>query len=259
MPRFDHLELGPSRDRPEDDRKGVPDPGVDEQHWLGMADAERRRGLHENALRYYSRSLEDNRSLIAGWLGQVQMLVALGEYPEAEMWARKALELFRNNGDLLAARAQALCRLKDRTGALAGSDAAMGQAGESAYRWQVRGEVMVLVRSDIDRHCFDKALHLSPDWLVATEIARAYLFHDQPGKAITRARQGVERGPDQVYAWYVQALCERELNLVEAARRSARRCLELVPGHRDADLLLAQMDNEGWSLGRAVRRLFRRD
>ena len=33
-------------------------------------------------------------SLVAGWLGQVQMLVFLGEYPEAELWARKALELF---------------------------------------------------------------------------------------------------------------------------------------------------------------------
>jgi len=34
------------------------------------------------------------------------MLIALEEYSEAELWARKALELFRNQVDLQAARAR---------------------------------------------------------------------------------------------------------------------------------------------------------
>ena len=48
--------------------------------------------------------------LVAGWVGQVQMLVQLQEYPEADLWSRKGLELFPNNGELLAGRAQAFCR-----------------------------------------------------------------------------------------------------------------------------------------------------
>src|SRR5689334_12227259 len=89
------------------------EPDRDERHWLRLADADRRNGLFEGALRYYSRALELDKSLVTGWVGQVQMLVALGEYPEAELWSRKALELFKNNAELLAARAQALCRTGD--------------------------------------------------------------------------------------------------------------------------------------------------
>ena len=107
MKRFDRLEF----DAPEPQKKpGSPAQAAleavgdhDEHHWLKRAEDERRSGFFENALRFYSRSLEVNKTLVQGWLGQVQMLIALGEYPEAELWARKALELFRNNGDLLAA------------------------------------------------------------------------------------------------------------------------------------------------------------
>jgi len=80
---------------------------------MKAAGEERRNGLHESALRYYSRALELDKSQAAGWVGQVQMLVAMNECPEADLWSRKALELFKNNPDLLAARAQALCRIGD--------------------------------------------------------------------------------------------------------------------------------------------------
>ena len=56
-------------------------------------------------LRFYSRALEEDKTLIVGWVGQVQMLVQLGELKEAETWARKALELYPNNPELLAGRA----------------------------------------------------------------------------------------------------------------------------------------------------------
>src|SRR5262245_47287675 len=104
MPRFDRLELDPSRDLPDDggDERGELD--RDEHYWLRLAESERRRGLYENALRYYSRSLELDKSQVGGWVGQVRMLVALDEIVEAELWARKALELFKNHGDLLAGR-----------------------------------------------------------------------------------------------------------------------------------------------------------
>ncbi len=78
-----------------------------------MADRNRRAGQYENALRYYSRALEDDKAYLPGWVGQVEMLIALGEAPEADMWCRKALELFPGNGELLAARSRSLCRLGD--------------------------------------------------------------------------------------------------------------------------------------------------
>src|SRR5690242_4258552 len=199
MPRFDRLELDSSRRTPDDGDAGREDLLRDEQYWLRLAESERRQGLYENALRFYSRSLELDKSQVIGWLGQVCMLIALDENVEAELWARKALELFKNHGDLLAARAQALCRFKDRSQASAACDAAMAQPNTTAYRWQVRGEVMIVTRSEVDRYCFDKAIQLDPDWLVPLEIAQAYLYHGYPSKALGRARQAVEKGADQPF------------------------------------------------------------
>lgn len=257
MPRFDRLEFehtpegaGALRSRVETDH--------DEHYWLRLADENRRQGLHENALRYYSRALEQDKSLVIGWLGQVQMLIALGEYPEAELWSRKALELFRNHGDLLAGRAQALCRNGAVQPAHPLCDAALSQAGQSAYRWLVRGELMVAGRQDIDRHCFDKAMQLDPDWLVPLEIALTYLHYRQPTRALLRARQALEKAPDSPYSWYVQGWCQHELGLDEAARRSLERCLELAPGHLGAQRRLVALANRNWSLGRRLRRLLGR-
>ena len=94
---------------------------------------------------------------MAGWVGQVQMLVQLEEYPEAELWSRKGLELFPTNGELMAGRAQAFCRMGDMKQAHALCDGSLQQPGQSAYRWLVRGEIMVAARQNMDRYCFDKA------------------------------------------------------------------------------------------------------
>ncbi len=145
--------------------------------WLRKAGDHRRRGLYENSLRYYSRALEFDKSLVSGWLGQVQMLVLLGEYPEAELWAKKSLELFHRHGDLIAGRAQALNRIGDRSTAFELADAALRREGSSAYRWMVRGELLASTRDEIDRHCFDKAIQADSDWLVPLESALIYLYH----------------------------------------------------------------------------------
>jgi tetratricopeptide (TPR) repeat protein len=225
---------------------------------MAKADDHRRRGLYENSLRFYSRALELDRSLIGGWVGQVQMLILLGEYPEAELWSRKALELFKGQGDLMAGRAQALARIGDRTQAMELADAALRQEGNSAYRWMVRGELLIPGRDDVDRHCFDKAVQADRDWLVPLEIALAYLHYATPTKALLRARQAVEKSPGSFYAWMIQGDCERATGFERQAKRSYERCLELSPRHQDATRKLAELENQGWSLARGVRRLIGR-
>src|SRR3954452_15381724 len=163
----------------------------DETHWMRMADRQRRTGHYEDALRYYSRAVELNRATVAGWVGQVQMLIALGEYPEAELWARKALELFRSHAELTAARAQAMCRRGDLKSAQPACDAALAQPGLSAYPWVVRGEVMLARRESAEQHCFDKAVQLANDWLVLIEIALVYQLYKRHAKALARCRQAV--------------------------------------------------------------------
>jgi tetratricopeptide (TPR) repeat protein len=261
LARFDRLEFDDEAEGEAEGLKPSGPPGPergDQSAWMTKADDQRRRGLYENALRFYSRALELDRSLVVGWVGQVQMLTLLGEYPEAELWARKALELFKGRGDLMAGRAQALARIGDRTQAMELADAALRQEGESAYRWMVRGELLIPGRDDVDRHCFDKAVQADRDWLVPLEIALIYLHHGNPSKALLRARQAVEKSPGSPYAWMIQGDCEREAGLDRQAKSSYERCLELSPRHQDATRKLAELENQGWSLARGVRRLIGR-
>src|SRR5271157_1567932 len=126
MARFDKLEFNAgNRPSPEPTER---DPlSRDAGYWMNKADESRRSGLYEGALQYYSRGLELDRSLVAGWVGQVQMLVQLNEFPEADLWSRKGLELFLNNGELMAGRAQAFCRMGDMKQAHALCDGALQQ------------------------------------------------------------------------------------------------------------------------------------
>ncbi|MCD4726285.1 MAG: tetratricopeptide repeat protein [Pirellulales bacterium] len=257
MARFDKLEFNTrSRTSPEPDERDSQ--ARDAGYWMNKADQSRRIGFYEIALKYYSRALEMDRSQIAGWVGQVQMLVQLDECPEAELWSRKGLELFPTNGELMAGRAQAFCRMGDMKQAHALSDGSLQQTGQSAYRWLVRGEIMVAARQDMDRYCFDKAQELSKDWLVSLEIARGELFYRRPSKALVRIRRAVELAPEAYYAWYFQGVCQSELGLTHAARESFQRCLELCPRHAGADEQLRCLQGWHWSPIKFFRRLFGR-
>jgi tetratricopeptide (TPR) repeat protein len=249
-PEGDPVESGPveSAEYPRDGQAG----------WMSKADDHRRRGLYENSLRYYSRALELDKAIPTAWVGQVQMLVLLGEFTEAELWARKSLELFKGHGDLMAGRAQALARMGDRTSGMELADAALRQEGSSAYRWMVRGELLISARDGVDQHCFDKAVVADKDWLVPLEIALIYLHHNHPSNGLIRARQAVERAPQSFYAWLIQGECEHALGFVKGARTSYNRCLELSPRHLEASRKLAELDQRGWSLSDGLRRLIGR-
>ena len=260
MARFDKLEFDDSQQPDEADREEEA-PRGEQIDWLQRAEQQRRTGFYENALKFYSRALEKDKSLVAGWLGQVQMLVFLAEYPEAELWARKALELFPSHGDLLAGRAQALCRMQDIKGSHECCDGALKQSGQSAYRWIARGELMVAAKQPTDQYCFDKAQQIDADWLVAAEIALVYLYYRNPSRALPRARRACETAPDQYYAWLVQARCQRDLGFAASARQSLQHCLDLCPGYVEAVQLLHTLNEAGGSvssLGRWLRGLFRR-
>ena len=255
MARFDKLELGsdsPAKPSlfPADEARR------DQLTWLDQATEARRCGNYETSLRLYSRALEDDKSLVIGWLGQVQMLILLAESVEAELWSRKALELFPGNGDLLAGRAQAMLRSGDTKQAAALSDASLKAAGQSSYRWLVRGELMVATGQTTDRHCFDKAMQADKDWLVPLEIARVYLERGSPSRALERIRRAVELAPSRYYPWYVQGQTEFELGLENAAVKSWEHCIELCPKHADAERGLREVNRGGWSIRRIWRRFF---
>jgi tetratricopeptide (TPR) repeat protein len=217
---------------------------------MQQADVERRRRYHEMALRYYSRALELDRGIVAAWIGQVQMLVQLGECSEADLWGRKALEILPGNAELFAGRAQALCRTGDQKQAQELSDGALAREGSSAYRWLVRGEIMLARRQKTEEHCFRKAVQTDGDGLGRSRsVWRA---------ATTMLRLAVQNAPDQLYPWYVTGLCQLDLENNDAARRTFERCLSIEPTNEDLRRQLADLSDRSFSPGRWLRGLWRR-
>jgi tetratricopeptide (TPR) repeat protein len=262
--RFQKLEFNDQD--PLDEREGRTDlpsqqskeSDSSEAHWLQMAQTHRRNGNFENALRFYSRALEIDRHLISAWVGQVQMLILLGEYPQASTWAKKALEMFPHHGDLLAAQAQAECRRGDLKQSNALVDGAMKVRGETAYQWQVRGELMLALKQRTDRHCFDKAQVCASDALVPLETALIYTHYHDYAKAQQRLLNAIEKDPELYFAWYLLGTCQRSLGMDSAATRSFRQCIQLCPDHQQAKEALVQLESSGWSPWKFLNRLFRR-
>jgi len=215
-------------------------------------------GRFEEALRLYTRALKEDRAAVRAWVGQVQMLVQLDECHEANVWSDKALELFRGNGELLAAKAQACARLQDHKTALACSDGSLKAAGSSSWRWTARGEVLLAKGEKQHEGCFEKAL-LEPktDWFDRLVIASVYLYYDRITNALVLLKEAMEMEPTRGYIWHQMGLCQQRLGLVAAARTSFDRCVELAPGYLPASKAVAEL-SRGRGLGDYLRGVWRR-
>jgi tetratricopeptide (TPR) repeat protein len=228
MGRFSHLEWrgapGPSRrEEPLEPDEPCAAPR-DEGYYLAQAALAARGGRLERALRLYSRALEFDPNLAAGWVGQARMLVELGELREAEVWADKGLDLHRDHPELLAAKAQAVARRGDPVRALALNDAAMRGRGAPPEVWLSRGEAILAggarERGAVER-AFEKArVEGRGDPFVSVQAARIYLGYGHAPSALAWAEAAVRKDPKYAYAWRVQGEVESALGLVDLAERS---------------------------------------
>jgi len=105
MSRFGNLELGGESE--DQSQQVAPALVKDEAYYFAMARSAFENGDFEQALRNYSKVLEYNPQNAAAWTAQVRMLIELGEFREAKLWADKALERFPQWPELLAAKADA--------------------------------------------------------------------------------------------------------------------------------------------------------
>lgn len=211
----------------------------------------------EEALRLFTRALNEDRNLVPAWVGQVQMLVELGEYHEARVWSDKSLDLFRENGELLAAKAQACARLRDFKAGLACSDGSLRAPGSSPWRWQARGELLVARNDRLARECFQKALaEPAADWFDRVIIARICSYYRQASSALRYLKDAIALEPTHGCIWFEVGICQRELGLAVAARDAYERCLELAPDFVPARRALDELD-AGVPLLRRVLGIFR--
>lgn len=185
------------------------------------------------------------------------MLIELGEFREARLWADKALERFPHEPDLLAAKAVALGRYGDLQGALAFSDASIEERGDTAYVWLARGDVLLAREEARANYCFEKALLLAPgDWFVAWLAARIRHYYEQSVLALKLLQQAVALRADHFLLWLELGQCQQELGFIGPARTSFAQARQLNPRCEEASLALTRLSGSG--LGSRVRGLWRR-
>jgi len=120
------------------------------------------------------------------------MLIELGEYREANLWANKALERFPNEPELLASKAVALGREGDLKGALAYSDAAFESRGEGPYLWLARADVMLAREETKADYCFEKARILAAgDWRFYCMASRILFYYRKFALALKAAQEAL--------------------------------------------------------------------
>jgi len=244
MSRFINLEF--NDDANHEFQPGETTPVKDEAYYLAGARTAFENGKFEPALRLYSKVLEFNPANAAAWTWQVRMLTELGEVREAKLWADKALERFPHEPELLAAKAVALGRSGDLSGALSFSDAAMEERGDSPYLWLARGDVL-LARSEARAdYCFEKALLLAPhDWFIAWLAARIRSYYEQFVLALKCLQKAVELNPGHFLLWLEQGHCQQALHLVGAAEHSFQQARQLNRDCVEATQALARLAETG--------------
>jgi tetratricopeptide (TPR) repeat protein len=224
MSRFNNLEFGDQNNEHEQTRSVV----KDGSYYLKEAQVAFSGGRFEQALRSYAKVLEFEPNSASAWIGQVRMLIELGEFQEAKLWADKALEKFPEEPDLLAAKAVALARVGDLKAALLPMRRKRGathpMCGWPAVMcWLARKERRA-------EFCFDKALGLAAkDWMMHWLVCRVYYFYKQFSRAFKFAQQALELNAAQAVLWLQFGQCQMALGLVGAAANSFEQAQQLDP------------------------------
>jgi tetratricopeptide (TPR) repeat protein len=250
MSRFGNLEFGESPRSNAREAARIKDEGF----YLSEANSFFEAGRFEQALRSFAKALEQNPKSAPAWTGQVRMLIELGEFKEAKLWAEKALALFPREGDLLAAKAVALARCGDGKAALAFSDASMEVENGTPYVWVARGDVLLARKEKRAGYCFEKALLLARDhWLWPWLASRVHLFYKQTAQALKYAQQALAMDAARAIIWQQLGRCEMALGLEAKAQQSFARAKELDPECPDLERLNLELGKTSF-LTRLMRR-----
>src|SRR5262245_45256876 len=199
MSRFGNLEFESEEER---GASSFTEQAKDESHYFKEAQSAFANGNFESGLRLFSKVLEFNPENANAWCGQVRMLIELREYHEAKLWADKALQRFPHHPELLAAKAVALARSGDVEEAIAVSDAAIEQRGDTAYVWLARADVLLARKEQRAEYCFEKALMVGPrDWFILWLSARIRSFYRQFARALKLLQEAIELHSGHFLLW----------------------------------------------------------
>jgi tetratricopeptide (TPR) repeat protein len=247
MRRFSRLEFGDRSDEGTGKPGGTGEEIRDAEHFHKEALRYRLAGDFELALRNYSRSLEKNSVFFPGWLGQVLMLIELGEYKEAAVWVDKALEMFPEHPELLAAKAVACARDGRMEKAIVYSDNSIAKDNITSAVWLARAEVLLNRKSNIAQNCISKALSIAGEDGAMVKLQAGRLLNQKGdyAAALQYLRTASDELPKSALAWYELGFAQACLGRPEAAI-SFEQALKFHPTWPLADEALRKFENRGF-------------
>lgn len=244
MKRFTSLEFGDSSSHEKDAGSG--EPIRDEHFFYSRAVDSWLAGDFELALRNYSRALERHSSFFDAWIGQIEMLIELGEYPEALVWSDKALEIFPEHPDIFAAKAIANFRDEKTQKAIAFSDNSVSKENTSPRVWLARAEVLMRKKNRIAETCLSKAVAISGNSakLVKFQAGRILSRNGKYSAALEYLEASIRALPKSPLAWYELGCCQSRLGFKEA-KVSFEQSLHLRPQWEKAEAALRDTKDRG--------------
>ena len=252
MSRFTSLEFGDHERSNEKPQNG--EPVRDEMYFYERARMNWLYGDFELALRNYSRSLERNSSFFPAWSGQIYMLLELGEYPEAIVWSKKALELFPEHPELFSAMAIAHSRDAKFEKAMAYSDNSVSRDNITWRIWLARAEVLMKRKSRVAQSCISKAISIAGNDknFANLEAGRILRRNGKYSAAMEHLNDSVKFFPKSALAWYELGYCQASVGFSQAAV-SLQQSLHYRPKWELAESQLNRVENTG-----LLKRLFRK-
>jgi len=204
-------------------------------------------GDFELALRNYSRSLEKNSVFYPGWVGQVLMLIELGEYKEAAVWVDKALEMFPEHPELLAAKAVACARDGRMEKAIVYSDNSIAKDNVTSAVWLARAEVLLNRKSNIAQNCISKALSIAGEDGAMVKLQAGRLLNQKGdyAAALQYLRTASDELPKSALVWYELGFAQARLGRPDAAI-SFEQALKFHPTWPPAEEALRKFENRGF-------------
>lgn len=219
---FDDFMLGASADTHEHD--SGPGPRKDIKKLLNAARDCYFRANYFEGLQYYAQVLHADRSEIAAWVGQIRILIDIGQYDSAIYWADKGCQMLHDAKLICSAKAFALAYAGEVDDAKAIINVPV-EKEEDAMLWLLRGEVLLKVRINLFQKlftpykgigrmgaffCFIKALSADrQDAFINQRVGLAYLLAGDHRRAIEHLRTSLHIVSDNPLTLYGLAECYR--------------------------------------------------
>lgn len=198
------------------------------------------RGRYREGLRNYARALTSDPEQVSAWVGQVRILVDVGQYGPAVYWAEKGRDRFTASMVMACAQAYALA-CAGRVAEARDMINVPVSGEETSLIWLLRGEVLLRMKTNFIQRlfaphkgigrmgaffCFVKALAPSRnDAFVNQRIGIAYLLTADYERARDHLEASLSVVPDNPLTLYGIAACCRMARDYERALYYVKRAI----------------------------------